>query len=424
MIQLIDPTRDHNAGIRAVAILNPLGDYGINLYSAELAEGLAENGVQAHVYTNSASKDKDLPCPRQHKRFEVLGSVLFKQRHAMSGTFDRSPAIAPVPLDGGKTASSVGMPRWPGVRRLVLRTELAFYLKYRGYDTIWTQWPFMDEYGIQFWRLCRKLGFRVLHTVHNVLPHEQTTPDDLQHCRAVYSYCDRLIVHSNAARSDFVSLFPGLGARLLVSPLGLYTFFPRNPGARTQVRKRLGIGEDDIVLLFCGGIRPYKNIDSVLEALAAEPCRKLILVVAGTESHYSDASPSNLLGHTHAAAARLGVLDRVRLIPRHLSRAEMADLFEAGDILMLPLVKGYGSGMLLLGMTFGKQIVATPTGGAEEYLRRYAACTILRGSAPGDIVSGLTESVKTMARQGRAPALADNELAWPRIARGILEAVK
>src|SRR5476649_334614 len=60
-----------------IAVLNPLSDYGINQYVYELCEGLAEHGVTADVYTSAAP---GLPAPRRHRRFSVMGSVLFKQR--------------------------------------------------------------------------------------------------------------------------------------------------------------------------------------------------------------------------------------------------------------------------------------------------------------------------------------------------------
>jgi glycosyltransferase involved in cell wall biosynthesis len=382
---------------RSIALVNPLGDYGINTYCFELAEGLASNGVDVDVYTGSSSPLSELPAHRHHRCYPVLGSPLFKQRRTLSGTPLRALPTPPADRPPGPAESPKPRSDRTGekslrakLRKKFLELELIGYLKRKHYDLVWTQWP--DVYGSSFWRNCRRLGIRTVHTVHNVLPHEES-PEQLQFLRQVYRYSRTLVVHSEASQSDLVRIFPESRGKVLVALHGMYTVYPRMPETRSEVRKRLGIPSGAIVCLLCGGIRPYKNVDSVLGALANGLDSRVVLVIAGQESGYQNASANDPLARTRALTTELGVLERVRLIPRFLTALELAEFFEASDVLVLPYLKNYGSGLLLLGMTFGKYILATDTGGAGEYLAGYPRHILLEGAETAQVATGLARVV-------------------------------
>jgi glycosyltransferase involved in cell wall biosynthesis len=379
---------------RSIALVNPLGDYGINTYCFELAEGLASNGIDVDVYTGSSSPLSELPQHRHHRCYPVLGSPLFKQRRTLSGTsrsaLPRPPADpSPQPAESLKPKSDRrGQDSLRAkLRKKFLELELIGYLKRRHYDLVWTQWP--DVYGASFWKNCSRLGIKTVHTVHNVLPHEES-PEQVQLLRRVYRYSRALVVHSEASRNDLVRIFPESLEKVLVAPHGMYTVYPRIPEARSEVRKRLGIPSGALACLLCGGIRPYKNVDAVLGALANGLDSRVVLVIAGQESGYQNASASDPLARTRALAKEFGVLERVRLVPRFLTATELAEFFEACDVLVLPYLKNYGSGLLLLGMTFGKYILATDTGGAGEYLAGYPRHILLEGAETAQVAAGLT----------------------------------
>jgi glycosyltransferase involved in cell wall biosynthesis len=408
--------------LRSIAILNPLGDFGINAYSFELAEGLSANGVQVDVYTSDLSPLSVLPENRHHRCFPVLGSALLKQK--LGGGYQLNISAAQ------QKAPDAVSPKPTPVRRSVLRTlarrkflelELAAHLKRKRYDLVWTQWP--DIYGHNFWGLCRLLGLKTAHTVHNVLPHEESDAD-MAGLRRVYKQCDRLIVHSEYSRKELLSWFPEAACKTIVAPLGIYTIYPRVPEARERVRRDLKIGRDQLACLICGGIRPYKNIDSSVAALVDPRCAGAVLIVAGQEAGFPERSASDPLAHTRSIARSLGVESQLRLIPRFLGRLELSELFEAADVLLLPYVKGYGSGLLLLGMGFGKYIVTTDTGGAREYLKNYPHHVLLARGEVADIVDGIALAARALT--GATPAAdmpAFEELRWTTIARNTLQMI-
>ena len=409
--------------VRSIALINPLPDFGISQYTYELAEGLASSGVQVDVYANGLARFEDADLPRRHRYFPVLGSLLLRQRGILRRGAQRDDAAVRAAGPGERPASRTEPQpagtnrRWRATaRNWILTAELAWHLKRSRYDLVWTQWPDTEPGGEHFWSLVKRLGMRVAHTVHNVLPHEEQ-PGDARKCASVYRACDVLFVHSAMALEEMGRSFPQVVGKTRVMHHGLYTLYPRRPNVRDAVRTRLGIERDHVALLFFGGIRPYKNVDAVLAALAGECNPRAVLVVAGCESGYPESVLGDPLGRTRHLAEQLGVGDRVRLLPGNLNVPETADLFEAADVVILPYAKSYGSGALLLAMTFGKFIVATRTGGMDEYLRPYAAHDLLVSSETDEVAAGIERAIGQVSSGAGTRAAPMPDLQWSNIAK-------
>jgi len=410
---------------QSIAIINPLADYGINTYCFELAEGLTSAGVRVDLYTGGSTPLSELPTPQHHRCYRVLGSALFKQRRILGEADHNVPAepeagqLAIPPVNSNLKRRSVDENSlWGKLRNIFLELELVVYLKWKRYDLVWTQWP--NVYGSSFWRTCRLLGLRTVHTVHNVLPHEES-PGQAQFLRKIYRQTGALVVHSEASKKDLLRFFPKSQSKVVVARHGTYTLYPRNPEAGVTLRDKLNIARGRVACLLCGAIRPYKNIDAVLNALQDKRAAHIVLIVAGQESGYPNSSHTDPLARTRAMAQKIGVIDQVRLIPRFLNSTDLATLFEAADILVLPYLKNYGSGLLLLGMTFGKYILATDTGGAGEYLVNYPRHQLLEGPEASHVAEGLSKAVEALSNEdGQVACPEMPELQWHNIARNVL----
>ena len=403
-------------------MIEPLGDAGIGTYTHELAEALVANGVEADVYGPEFAWSRSLP--RVHRLYPVLGSALFHQR-AILGSSGRDLAEPPAP---DATAGAVSPTNAPAIlrtargaaRNAFLTLELAVWLRRRGYDAVWTQWPEFGAALPNFWRTCRRLGLRLIHTVHNVLPHERRAGDE-RHFRRVYRASDVLLVHSRAASASLHGAYPEFSAKALVSPHGMYTIYPRKPQARASVRSELGVLSSTPVALFFGGVRPYKNVDVVLHALRGAPDLDLVLLVAGVESGYPDRLAGDKLARTRRLAAELGVEHRVRFLTGPFSFERTSEIFEAADAVILPYVESFGSGQLLLAMTFGKWIAATAVGGMDEYLGGYPRGIVAPELTPDSVSQTLRQLAGSIAGAGNAPlAWEGGEFSWREIVAALL----
>ncbi len=405
--------------IGSIAIIDPIGDFGIGGYTYELAEGIAANGIKVDVYTAELSQAAAMQLPRHHAIFPVLGSFLFRQRRELA------PKKQQTRQAGTRGAvSPIVVPRRRSLRDsvagLLLSLELALHLKRQRYDLVWTQWPQMDRYGTRFWPACKAFGLRTAHTVHNVLPHEEGE-GDREAVGKVYNRSDALAVHSEYSRRELLNLYPECARKVFLMRHGLYTTFPRLVQARGKIRKKLDIPESEALFLFLGSVRPYKNIDAVLEAMRKMNDRNLTLIVAGRESKYPDMVPGDPLGRARRIASALGISEKVRFLPGLLGIEETAELFESSDALLLPYSKSYGSGALLLGMTYGIHIVATRAGGMDEYLSEYPRSTIIDSADAACVERGMVQAMGLVAQDASHIDIRSHELEWRVIAEAALQ---
>jgi len=90
------------------------------------------------------------------------------------------------------------------------------------------------------------------------------------------------------------------------------------------VRKGWGVRPDDLVVLCCGKLVPWKRPEDVVEAVALVP--GAVAVFAGD---------GELLAKLEARAAELGVRDRVHFLG-FTNQLELAAVYAASDVLVLP----------------------------------------------------------------------------------------
>ncbi|MDB4949494.1 MAG: glycosyl transferase group 1 [Gemmatimonadetes bacterium] len=404
--------------IRSVAIVDPVGDSGIGGYTHELAEGLVDAGVRVDLYTRR--RPFALWLPRRYRLFPVLARPI-EARAAEVAEIERT-VVGPQWRDPSRPA----LPAWwneasEEARDELLADEMAGRLAGGGYDAVWTQWPRALGSPADLRGRLRERGVPLIHTVHNVLPHERGPGDHEVH-GAAYEASDALVVHSAQAARALAAEFPGAAPRVVESRHGTYTVYFRDPSLRGPARARLGLGDGPCVLFF-GGVRPYKNVDALLAAMADPRCRGWTLVVAGWEWGFHDMVPGDPLGRTRRAVQRLGLEARVRLLPGTTDLEPATELFEACDAVALPYAASSGSGVLCMGMTFGRQVIATPVGGMAEYLDAYPRSTLLAGAEAADIADGLVRAAGAL-RERPQPCAAPPELGWGAIARRLVPALE
>jgi glycosyltransferase involved in cell wall biosynthesis len=167
---------------------------------------------------------------------------------------------------------------------------------------------------------------------------------------------DKLVSVCTAA---VVNRFAGMGRdRVAVVPNAVN---PHRPSAtRQQIRRRLGLGPDDFVLLTAGRVEPQKGVADLIRSLpqlerAGVDAR---VIVAGEASADQGA-------HLAGVAARLDVGWRVALVGR---RDDLPDLLEAADILVHPSWYEAAPRVVLEAMAAGVAVVATAVGGVPEIL--------------------------------------------------------
>jgi glycosyltransferase involved in cell wall biosynthesis len=127
-----------------------------------------------------------------------------------------------------------------------------------------------------------------------------------------------------------------------------------SPGTGARVREELGLGREDLVLTMLSRLRPEKNFEAAIDAVALLRDRfpNVRLVIAGDGPH-----EKVVRGH----AARLG---DVVVVAGH--REDAMELLDATDVLVQPSHFDAFPTTLLEAMAAGVPVVATEVGGIVE----------------------------------------------------------
>ncbi len=258
----------------------------------------------------------------------------------------------------------------------------------RGADVVHFQWLAVQAVD----RLLLP-GRPIVLTAHDLLPREPR-PGQARAQRRLYDAVDAIVVHSGHGRGLLVG---GLGvdpAKVRVIHHGAFTHLTALtdevplPEALRAVRGP--------VVLFFGLLRPYKGIETLLEAWRGVEGAELWVV----------GRPRMPFEPLRTAAP-----GGVRFIPRFVSDAELPAFFRRADIVVLPYSRTERldwSGVLATALAFGKPIVVSDVGGFGEV----AAAGAARLVAPDD----------TAALHGAVVELIGDQAAREGLARGALAA--
>jgi beta-1,4-mannosyltransferase len=256
----------------------------------------------------------------------------------------------------------------------------------------------------------RLRGVRLVWTAHNLEPHELHHPAwGFLLYRLVARWSDAVIAHSQAARELLEARYGPL-PRCVVIPHGSYVGLYGPPRDRAASRAALGLPAAGPVLLNLGTLRPYKNIEWLIDVFATLPpdARGTLLVAGAAKSEaYADAL-------RRRAAAVPGVDLRAAYIPDQ----ELPVYLAAADLVVLPYRSLLTSGILLWALSYARPVVAPAFGPVRELVHEGQDGFLF---APGDgeaLRAALTRALAhpDLPALGQVGLAIAQEFAWPKIA--------
>ncbi len=211
------------------------------------------------------------------------------------------------------------------------------------------------------WLTVPRLDLRLLPRRPTVL----TIHDPLERRRSplpasAFASVDAFVVHSEYARQAVLEqhgLHPDQVHVIHHGVLGIgEAFYP--PTVQNASRIPIELADDGSpVVLSYGLIRPYKGIETLLEAWRGITGAQLWIV------------GRPMMDVSGLLAAAGGVGPNQRLVPRFVTPAEQAALFDRADLVVLPYERSerFGfSGVLATALGHGKAIVLSDVGGFSE----------------------------------------------------------
>jgi glycosyltransferase involved in cell wall biosynthesis len=224
--------------------------------------------------------------------------------------------------------------------------------------------PFIDHgfpFEIWFMRYAQRLGIKVIYTVHNVTYQDTPERNKPVYGRA-YRTADGLICHGEEARGQVARDFGISADKMWVIPHGPL-FEEKTHISQEEARKKLGLPQNEALVLCFGVISEYKGIPFLLDGWKrlVESGTKGRLLIAGT-------GDARLLSSIREKVSEYQLQSTVNLWLEFIPVEQLPFFYQAADILVFPYKAGTTSGALLTGMNYGKAIVATPLPFFKEYL--------------------------------------------------------
>jgi len=210
---------------------------------------------------------------------------------------------------------------------------------------------------------------------------------------------DRLIAECPQDKADLISLY-GADARCISTvPCGvdIAELGPGDGGAR----RRLGLAEDEFVVLQLGRMVPRKGVDNVIRAVGELRRRhglKARLLVVGGESAEPDAALTPEIGRLQAVAREAGVDGQVVFTGRR-ERHALRDFYAAADVFVTtPWYEPFGI-TPLEAMACGCPVIGADVGGIRHTVVDGSTGYLVPPREPAQLADRL-------ARLQRDPALA------------------
>jgi glycosyltransferase involved in cell wall biosynthesis len=260
-------------------------------------------------------------------------------------------------------------------------------------------------------RTLRRLGVRIVWTVHNLGAHEGELGDnDRSVHRRVAEASDAILVHCDAARGaveEAYSLGPGARARLRIIPHGSYLGAYPDTLTRAEARASLDVHPGARAFLFLGAIRDYKGLEDLVIAFRSLDAPGARLLIAGRAA---DGPIADRLRGAAASDPRVG------LWLGHVPDDRVQRYLRAADAVVLPFRDVLTSGSAILAMSFGRAVVAPGLGCLPETVGADAGITYDPGDPEGLVAALRTALAADLEGMGRRALARARELDWASIA--------
>jgi beta-1,4-mannosyltransferase len=234
----------------------------------------------------------------------------------------------------------------------------------------------------------RLRGGRVIWTVHDVKPLRAQYPRLAAiYMATVRKLVDGYIFLSRSSRRVFEEHFAiPSDAKVLEA---WHPFFPtasRDQAGRAKLRAELGLSDDDYVVGLLGDQKPYKNVTAVARLpLSLSDGRRVVPLIAGR-------------------ADKMGAVDFAQLLDgrpfvrvnRRLDDEELEAYIAASDVVFLPYLHGWNSGMAMLVLSCGQRVLSSDLPIFEELSEDYGKDKVTALRLDGDD-SAIAKAVNAQA---------------------------
>lgn len=210
-------------------------------------------------------------------------------------------------------------------------------------------------------------GHKLVLTAHNINKARRDGNDTFLNrvtLRLQYWLADHIFVHTERMAAELQQNFGVPDAKVTTIPFGLNETNPQTDLSRAEARRRVGVDEENHVLLFFGQIAPYKGLEYLVEVVPvlSQSYPLVRIVIAGKVKKGADDYWLSIQDRIAQLRIERYFVNHIRFIPNE----DVERYFKAADALVLPYVDIFQSGLPFLAYSFGLPVIATDVGALAE----------------------------------------------------------
>lgn len=199
------------------------------------------------------------------------------------------------------------------------------------------------------------LGYKLVWTVHNVVPLEKQFLNTVRIMRILSKLCDSKIVHSETTLSNMKRLGMDVEDSHII-PIGNYGVLYPNKIKKNEARKKLGISSKDFVFCFFGIIENYKGVPKLITDFLSLDRKNIKLLIAGKCSNPD--LKQKIMNYNNYSNIHLK-LDFIK-------DKNIQIYLKAADIAVYPFRSITTSSSVILSLSFGVPIICPRMGNLKD----------------------------------------------------------
>jgi D-inositol-3-phosphate glycosyltransferase len=388
------------------ALLGGVDAGGQNVYVDEVSRNLARRGYSVDVFTR-----RDNPTAP-----EII---------------DWARGVRIVHLPAGPAQPLLKDELWPympefrdAFLRFMLREDLRYDLLHGNFwMSGWVAAELSQRLHIPSVQIFHAMG----KTKKKYQQEVDTSPDDrIQVEIEVIRTVDRLIAQCPSEYHELVDDYGADPKRIVTIPSAVNTRIFR-PVVREEARRRIGLPQDEFVIVYVGRVIPRKDPRNIVRALArlqswaeAVGCtRKIRLLIVGGETVEPDPQATPEIGELASLARELGVLEQVLFVGKR-SQDTLRYYYSAGNVAVTtPWYEPFGL-TPLEAMACGRPVIGSAVGGITSTIADGKTGFLVPPRDPEQLAMRLYQFLlepELTERMGQAARLrVEQEYTWPIVA--------
>ncbi len=241
------------------------------------------------------------------------------------------------------------------------------------YDLIHIHWPefFLNSNYVlkalvysSFMLLClvwaKLFGKKIVWTVHNLKPHSVIYPKISKMYWAIFlRLVDGVVSLSKANELELIKKFPATAnLQKVVTYHGLYHEYYVNNVKPSEARAVLNIPNGKKVFLVLGQVKPYKNVEELIDIFKQKSYENCILLIAGKAYNQQ---------YYKTIVDRIDGRSNILFHEGFVQDANLQAYFSVADYSVIPFNAIFNSGSALLSVSFKTPVLLPYSKNFEEY---------------------------------------------------------